>query len=107
LLILLNRLVLFGKLYLIHCIGISHDDFQPQNVVRKGWCNLRIIDFGFSDINHTCPGWTKCYELRNAWNDVLWPDSDTLAPLPSSRILRKIKLLVTIVGGFLLLYFLA
>ncbi|KAI0272873.1 hypothetical protein BGY98DRAFT_1179060 [Russula aff. rugulosa BPL654] len=43
----------------------EHGDFEPQNVLRKRWpCFLKIIDFGFSDVDHTCPGWKECSELK-------------------------------------------
>jgi hypothetical protein len=31
--------------------------------------SLKVIDFGFSDPDHKCPGWPgrECDELENAW----------------------------------------
>jgi len=40
---LIERLVLFGKLYLIHSRGVYHYDFEPRSVLRKGWCRLTIM----------------------------------------------------------------
>ncbi|KAI0272857.1 hypothetical protein BGY98DRAFT_1000782 [Russula aff. rugulosa BPL654] len=55
---LIERLILFAEMYCIHYLGVEHGDFEPQNVLRKRWpCFLKIIDFGFSDVDHTCPGW--------------------------------------------------
>ena len=39
--------------------------------MRKGWCRLTIVDFAFSDVDHTCPGWRDCYELKDAWHSKL------------------------------------
>ncbi|KAI0256932.1 hypothetical protein BJV78DRAFT_318311 [Lactifluus subvellereus] len=64
---IVERLVLFGRLYLIHRLGVYRFDFEPRNVLRKGWCRLMIIDFAFSDVEHTCLGWRECWELRDAW----------------------------------------
>jgi serine/threonine protein kinase len=63
------RLTLFAEMYCIHRLGVLHGDFQPQNVVRKRWpCSLKIIDFGFSYVDHTCPGWRECSELKEVWD---------------------------------------
>ena len=46
-------------------MGVEHGDLKPQNVFQKRWSYLfKIIDFGFSDVDHTCPGWRKCGELK-------------------------------------------
>jgi hypothetical protein len=76
--------------------------------VRNGWCRLRIIDFAFSEVNHVCPGWRKCEELRYVWSELLWPDSDAFKFILDNGItgmFTNVKL-VAAVGGFLLLYFL-
>ena len=58
-------------MYCIHYLGVNHSDFEPRNVLRKRWsCFLKIIDFGFSDIDHTCPGWWECYELEDVWHEL-------------------------------------
>ncbi|KAI0289072.1 hypothetical protein BC826DRAFT_1188019 [Russula brevipes] len=64
---LIERLILFGELYCIHLFGVEHRDVAPRNVLRKRWSwFLKMIDFGFSNVNHTCPGWRKCGELNAA-----------------------------------------
>jgi hypothetical protein len=36
-------------------------------VLRQRWSGfLKIIDFGFSNVDHTCPGWRECGELKAA-----------------------------------------
>jgi serine/threonine protein kinase len=62
--------VLFVQLYLIYYLGVYHRDLKPRNVVRKGWCRLKIIDFAFSNVNHTCPGWRECSELKSVWHEL-------------------------------------
>jgi serine/threonine protein kinase len=65
------RLILFAEMYCIHYLGVEHGDFEPQNVLRKRWpCFLKIIDFGFSDVDHTCPGWRECSELKEVWDKL-------------------------------------
>ena len=52
-------------MYWIHYLGVEHGDLKPQNVLQKRWSYLfKIIDIGFSDVDHTCPGWRKCGELK-------------------------------------------
>jgi len=63
---LTERFLLFLYLCSIHALGVEHADFEPRNVVRKGWRRLRVIDFAFSDVNHTCSGWGVCNELTHA-----------------------------------------
>ena len=58
------------QLYLIHYLGVYHGDLEPRNVVRKGWCRLKIIDFAFSDVDHMCPGWRECGELKRVWHEL-------------------------------------
>jgi hypothetical protein len=29
-----------------------------------------IIDFAFSDIDHECPGWRECDELKDVWREL-------------------------------------
>jgi len=36
----------------------------------------KIIDFGFSNTDHVCPGWNACGELQIAWKELL-PDRVT------------------------------
>lgn len=49
----------------MHYLGVEHRDLEPQNVLRKRWSYLfKIIDFGFSNVDHTCPGWRECGELK-------------------------------------------
>jgi hypothetical protein len=31
---------------------------------------LKIIDFGYSDVDHTCPGWRECDELEEVWDKL-------------------------------------
>ena len=62
--------MLFVQLYLIHYLGVYHGDLEPRNVVRKGWCRLKIIDFAFSDVDHMCPGWRECSELKRVWHEL-------------------------------------
>jgi serine/threonine protein kinase len=59
----------FFELYLAHYIGIKYRDFEPWNALLKQWFVPKIIDFGFSDANHTCAGWMGCHELKEAWHD--------------------------------------
>ena len=61
-------------MYCIHYLGVEHGYFEPQNVLRKRWaCFLKIIDFGFSDVDHTCPGWRECGELEEVWDKLQLP----------------------------------
>ena len=63
-----GRLILFAEVYCIHRLGVEHADLEPQNVLRKKWsCFFKIIDFGFSNVDHTCPGWRECGELKDVW----------------------------------------
>ena len=69
--ILYCRLILFAEMYCIHYLGVEHWDFNPPNVLRKkGSCFLKIVDFGFSEIDHTCPGWRECSELEEVWRKL-------------------------------------
>jgi len=66
-----NRFILFAEVYCVHQLGVEHGDFEPRNVLRKKWsCFFKIIDFGFSNVNHTCPGWRKCGELKELWHSL-------------------------------------
>jgi len=66
-----GRLILFAEAYAIHHLGVKHGDFTPQNVLRKKRsCFFRIIDFGFSNVDHTCPGWSECSELKEVWRKL-------------------------------------
>ncbi|KAI0253725.1 hypothetical protein BJV78DRAFT_163667 [Lactifluus subvellereus] len=104
---LVERLVLFGQLYLIHRLGVDHRDFEPRNVLRKGWCRLTIIDFAFSDVNHSCHGWRECPELKYAWHEQLQLGRlSRLAFNRESGMLGKVRLLVGIVCGLSFVYFL-
>jgi serine/threonine protein kinase len=67
------RLILFAEMYCIHYLGVEHGDFEPQNVLRKRWsCSLKIIDFGFSDVDiHVQVGgsvasWKTC-GISSSW----------------------------------------
>src|SRR6266852_3336469 len=60
-----GRFILFAEVYCIHYLGVEHRDLEPRNVLRKRWSYLfKIIDFGFPDVDHTCPGWRECGELK-------------------------------------------
>jgi serine/threonine protein kinase len=62
---------LFAEVYCIHYLGVEHGDFDPRNMLRKRWsCFPKIIDFGFSDVDHTCPGWRECGELEEVWDNL-------------------------------------
>jgi len=70
---LMERLILglFAEAYVIHHMGVMHGDFTPQNVLRKKRsCFFRIIDFGFSNVDHTCPGWSEYGELKEVWRKL-------------------------------------
>jgi serine/threonine protein kinase len=57
--------------YCIHYLGVEHRDLEPRNVLRRGRsCTFKIIDFGFSDVDHTCPGWRECGELKEVWRKL-------------------------------------
>jgi serine/threonine protein kinase len=56
---------------LIHRCGVEHRDFVPRNIVQKRGLYLKIIDFGFSNTDHVCPGWNVCMELQFAWRELL------------------------------------
>ncbi|KAI0293555.1 hypothetical protein BC826DRAFT_1141634 [Russula brevipes] len=65
---LIERLILFAEVYCVHYMGVAHRDLDPRNVLRKRWSWIfKIIDFGFSDVDHTCTGWRECYELKEMW----------------------------------------
>ena len=44
---------------------MNHRDFEPRNVLQKGWCRLTIIDF-----DHTYPEWRECDELKDVWREL-------------------------------------
>jgi len=68
---LIERLILFAEVYCMHYLGVEHRDLEPQNVLRKRWSYIfKIIDFGFSDVDHKCPGWRECGELREVWHNL-------------------------------------
>ena len=68
---LYGRLTLFAEIYCMHYLGIEHRDLEPRNVLRKRHSRIfKIIDFGFSDVEHTCPGWRECYELKEVWREL-------------------------------------
>ena len=97
--------MLFVELYLIHYLGVDHKDLEPRNVVRKGWCRLKIIDFAFSNVDHTCPGWRGCSELKGMWHEL---QLDRLTFFHKSVILGKfIPISGIICGIFLLSHFLS
>jgi len=55
----------------LHYLGVAHGDLAPRNVLRKKWSFLfKIIDFGFSDVRHTCPGWRECGELKEVRREL-------------------------------------
>jgi len=70
---------------MIHALGVEHADFEPRDMVRKGWCRLRVIDFAFSNVNHTCPGW-GCNELTYPWHKL---ELDKLTFRQNSGMLRN------------------
>lgn len=85
---------------MVHALGVEHADFEPRNVVRKGWCRLRIIDFAFSNVNHTCPGWGVCNELTYAWHKL---ELDQLTFRHNSGMLRnKFRSVGDILSGIFL-----
>ncbi|KAI0252589.1 hypothetical protein BJV78DRAFT_323116 [Lactifluus subvellereus] len=100
---LVERLVLFGELYLIHYFGVDHRDFEPRNVLRKGWCRLTIIDFAFSKVDHTCPGWRECGELQRVWRKL---ELERLAFRHRSGILGTVRLVAGIISGLFIIYIL-
>ena len=66
-----NRLILFAEVYCVHYLGVEHRDLEPRNVLRRNWsCIFKIIDFGFSDVDHICPGWKECRELKEMWSKL-------------------------------------
>ncbi|KAI9453888.1 hypothetical protein F5148DRAFT_1288892 [Russula earlei] len=66
-----ERLIIFGELYCIHLLGVEHGDLEPQNVLQKKWAGFpKIIDFGFANVNHSCPGWNQCGELKDMWHKL-------------------------------------
>ena len=92
---------LFQFLYhLIQRRGVCHQDFEPQNVLRKGRCRLTIVDFAYSDVDHTCPGWRDCYELKGAWHSKL----QLVGML--GKVGVKLIMGVRVICGALLFYFL-
>lgn len=64
------RRALFGNLCLIHYLGVFHGDFDEWSVVRTDHGQLKIVNFGSSDVSHVCPGWRKCSELQSAWSQL-------------------------------------
>jgi hypothetical protein len=56
---------------LIHRCGVEHGDFALRNIVQKWGLYPKIIDFGFSNTDHVCPGWNVCGELQIAWRELL------------------------------------
>jgi len=92
--------VLFVQLYLIHYLGVYHGDLESRNVVRKGWCRLKIIDFAFSNVDHTCPGWRECSELKSVWHEL---QLDKLTFFHQSVTLGKFRSITGIICGIALL----
>ena len=55
----------------MHYLGVEHRDLEPQNVLRKrGSYIFKIIDFGFPNVDHTCPGWRECGELNKVRREL-------------------------------------
>jgi len=90
---------------LIHCRGVHHRDFEPKNVLRKGWCRLTIIDFSFSEVDHECLGWRDCDELKDAWRFKL--KLDFLAFHRKIGMLEIIRMVSVVVCGSILFHFLS
>jgi serine/threonine protein kinase len=68
---LYGRVILFAEVYCMHHLGVEHRDLEPQNVLRKRRSYIfKIIDFGFSDVYHTRPGWRECGELREVCHNL-------------------------------------
>jgi len=71
--------------------------------LRKRWpYSLKVIDFGFSDADHKCPGWRECGELEDAWY-ALQLDKLTLKSHPwfNSWVPGKIRPVVTTILFFI------
>ncbi|KAI9513464.1 hypothetical protein F5148DRAFT_1278832 [Russula earlei] len=63
-----GRVILFGELCCIHYFGVEHGDLEPRNVLRRRWSFvLKIVDFEFSNVDRSCPGWKQCHELNEVW----------------------------------------
>ena len=75
---------------------MNHQDFEPRNVLRKGWCRLTIIDFAFSDVDHTCPGWKECGELKESWHKL---ELEGLAFRHRSGMPGTVQLVASIIFG--------
>ncbi|KAI9453431.1 hypothetical protein F5148DRAFT_1151967 [Russula earlei] len=85
----LERLIIFGELYCIHLMGVEHGDLEPRNVLQK-WSRFpKIIDFGFANVNHSCPGWSQCGELKDMWRKLGLDKVDLW--LKCRRVLEKFK----------------
>ncbi|KZT09384.1 uncharacterized protein LAESUDRAFT_757001 [Laetiporus sulphureus 93-53] len=63
---LIERILLYCQLWLLHLNKIQHNDFETRNVLRKGWARFVIIDFALARADHACPGWRSCRELVEA-----------------------------------------
>ncbi|KAK7006120.1 hypothetical protein R3P38DRAFT_2793888 [Favolaschia claudopus] len=57
-----ERFTIYQIVQEIHRAGILHGDLAPRNVLRGSDGTLNLIDFGFSSLDHRCPGST-CAEL--------------------------------------------
>ncbi|KAI9510251.1 hypothetical protein F5148DRAFT_1374614 [Russula earlei] len=85
-----ERLIIFWELYCIHLLGVEHGDLEPRNVLQK-WSRFpKIIDFGFANVNHSCPGWNQCEELKDVLRKV---GLDKVDLWLKCRVLEKITLL--------------
>ena len=71
--------------------GANNRDFEPQNVLRKGLRRLTIMVLCFQNVDHTCPGWRECGELKDVWHK-LELDPERMACRHRSRMLGTVRL---------------
>ncbi len=54
---------------------LERGNLEPRNVAAKEVVLFfNLIDIGFSNVNHTCPGRMECGELKDVWRN-LQPDT--------------------------------
>jgi hypothetical protein len=57
-----------------------------------------IIDFAFSNIDHTCPGWRECGELKDVWRKL---ELERLSGMPGT-----VRRVAGITSGLFVIYIL-
>lgn len=54
----------------LHERGVLHNDLEPRNVLNASG-QLKVIDFGISELGHSCSGASDCLSLAQLWRDEI------------------------------------